>query len=97
MVQSEDEEDEQMAPGGPSALPSAEPSEADPFSDGDALDVEEEEDGEDLHEDGRAVPMGCVSHALANRAGCACCFGTARPRVIPAAHAPHLAHPIRSA
>ena len=61
MVQTDDEDE--LHPGGePSAVPSG--SEADPFSDGDALDGEEE-DGEDLHEEGRAVPMGCVCHGAA--------------------------------
>jgi hypothetical protein len=63
MVQTDDEDE--LHPGGePSAVPSG--SEADPFSDGDALDGEEE-DGEDLHEEGRAVPMGCVCHGAAQR------------------------------
>ena len=39
-------------------------SEADPFSDaGDALG-DEEESGEDLHDEGQAVPMGCVTAML---------------------------------
>ena len=40
-------------------------SEADPFSDaGDALG-DEDESGEDLHDEGQAVPMGCVGLPLA--------------------------------
>ena len=39
-------------------------SEADPFSDaGDALG-DEEESGEDLHDEGQAVPMGCADAAF---------------------------------
>lgn len=48
-------------------------SEADPFSDaGDALG-DEDESGEDLHDEGQAVPMGCVgctqSSVMRARAG----------------------------
>ena len=72
MVQTDDEDE--LHPGGePSAVPSG--SEADPFSDGDALDGEEE-DGEDLHEEGRAVPMGCVR---------VCDSSSLRPWLLPCA------------
>lgn len=75
MVQTDDEDE--LHPGGePSAVPSG--SEADPFSDGDALDGEEE-DGEDLHEEGRAVPMGCVR---------VCDSSSLRPWLLPCAPPP---------
>ena len=52
-------------------------SEADPFSDaGDALG-DEEESGEDLHDEGQAVPMGCVA-AVPRRARAAAARGGAR-------------------
>ncbi len=62
MTQTDDEEELQEA----AAVPSG--SEADPFSDGDALDPEEE-DGEDLHEEGAAVPMGCAARGCAGAHG----------------------------